>query len=128
MKRWTTALVAILLMISLFAIPAFAAEANAPTQDGAKKLSVGAIIGICICAVVLIVAIVLCIKFRSKIAKFFRVLKGETKKIVWLPWDQTVKSTWAVLVVIVIFAVAICLLDFGLSKGYFAFIQLFGKA
>ena len=126
MKRWTMALVAVILMISLFAVPAFAEEATTAAEETAKKgLSVGAIIGICISAVVLIVAVILCIKFWDKIKKFLRVLKGETNKIVWLPWDQTVKSSWAVLVVIVLCAITICLLDFGLSKGFFAFIQLF---
>ena len=85
----------------------------------------GAIIAIAIAAVVAVVAVILCIKFREKIKKFLRVYKSETKKIVWLPWDQTKKSTLVVCVVLIVCAAVICLLDVGLSKGFLAFIGLF---
>ena len=122
MKKWIALLCTVLLSISLFAIPAFAEEAT----DAAKKgLSTGAIVGIIVGAVVLVVAVVLCIKFREKISKFLRVYKSEVKKIVWLPWDQTKKNTWVVLVVLFVCAAVICLLDFGLGHGILAFINLF---
>ena len=122
LKKWMTVLLTALLSISLFAIPAFAEEAT----DAAKKgLSTGDIIGIIIGAVILAVAVVLCIKFREKIGKFLRVYKSEAKKIVWLPWDQTKKNTWVVLVVLFICAAVICLLDFALGHGILAFINLF---
>lgn len=88
-------------------------------------MTTGQIVGIVIAAVVLAVAIVLCIRFREKIKKFLRVYKSELKKVVWLPWDQTRKSTLVVLVVMVVFAVAICLLDWGLGEGFLAFVDLF---
>ncbi|MBQ7347148.1 MAG: preprotein translocase subunit SecE [Clostridia bacterium] len=123
LKKWVAVLCAALLTISLFAIPAFA---TTPEEDAdAFKLSTGAIVGIIIGVVVLAVAVVLCIKFREKIKKFLRVYKSEVKKIVWLPWDQTRKSTWVVLVVLFICAAVICLLDFGLGHGILAFINLF---
>ena len=122
LKKWTALLCTVLLTISLFAIPAFAEEAT----DAAKKgLSTGDIIGIIIGAVILAVAVVLCIKFREKIGKFLRVYKSECNKIVWLPWDQTKKSSFVVIVVLIVCALAICLLDFALSKGILAFINLF---
>ncbi len=124
LKKWATAVLALTLTIVLFAIPAFAAEEAAAEKKG---LSTGAIVGIIIAAVVVVIAVVLGIKFREKIAKFFRVYKSESKKIVWLPWDQTKKSTLVVLVVLVVCALAICLLDFGLSRGYLAFLNLFHK-
>ena len=123
LKKWMTLLSAAILSISLFAIPAFAAEADAAS----KKLSVGAIIGIIIAVVVVVAAVVLGIKFREKIKKFLRVYKSESKKIVWLPWDQTKKSTLVVCVVLIVCAAVICLLDVGLSKGFLAFIGLFNK-
>ena len=124
-KKWTAVLCAVLMMISLFAIPAFADEAT----DSAEKsgISTGLIIGLIIGAVVLAVAVVLCIKFRENIGKFFRVYKSEAKKIVWLPWSQTKKSTLVVLVVIIAFAVAICLIDLALSKSFLKFVELFSK-
>ena len=123
MKRMLTAICAVLLTISLFAIPAFAdGETKTPEKS---TLSTGAIVAICIAAAVVIAAVVLCIKFREKLAKFFRVYKSEVKKIVWLPWDQTKKNTWVVLVVLFVCAAVICLLDFGLGHGILAFINLF---
>lgn len=121
LKRWISAFCAMILTVSLFAIPAFAHE-----EETAKKgLSTGAIVGIIVGAVVLVVAVVLCIKFREKIKKFLRVYKSEAKKIVWLPWDQTRKSTLVVILVLVICAAVICLLDFALGQGILAFIRLF---
>ena len=88
-------------------------------------MGTGTIVGIIVGAVLLIAAIVLCIKFREKIGKFFRVYKSEIKKVVWLPWDQTRKSTLVVLVVMIVAAAVVCLLDWGLSTGYTKFVGLF---
>ena len=123
-KKWTAALVAVLMMVSLFAIPAFAAEEAAEEGNG---INTGLIIGLIVGAVVLAIVVILCIKFREKLGKFFRVYKSEAKKIVWLPWNQTKKSTLVVLVVLIIFAVAICLIDLALSRSFLKFVELFGK-
>ena len=96
--------------------------------DKSEGLSTGTIIGIIISGVILAVIVILCIRFREQIGKFLRVYKSESKKIVWLSWDQTKKSTWVVLIVLVLCALAICLIDFGLSKGFLAFIDLFKQA
>ena len=124
MKRLGSLLLAVLLTVSLFAIPAFAHEGH-DQAEGSKGLSTGAIIGIVIGAVVLVVAVVLCIKFREKIAKFLRVYKSEAKKIVWLPWDQTKKNTIVVIIILIICAAVICLLDYVLQQGILAFLRLF---
>ena len=75
--------------------------------------------------VAVVAAIVLCIVFRKKLAKLLRVYRSEVKKIVWLPWPQTKKSTFVVLVTMLVSAVVICLLDLGLSNGFLAIIRLF---
>ena len=93
-----------------------------------KGLSTNAIIWIVVGGVVLVAAVVLCIIFREKVGKFLRVYKSEIKKVVWLPWDQTKKSTLVVLVILIICATAIALVDLGLSKGFLAFLKLFQKA
>ena len=121
LKKWFAALCAAILTVSLFAIPAFAAEAGSE----AKGPNVGLIVGLIVTAVILAVAVVLCIKFREKIVKFLRVYKSEAGKITWLSREQTIKSTKVVLVVLVACALVICLLDFGLSKGVLALIGLF---
>ena len=124
LRKWTALLCTVLTVISLFALPVFAADENA---NGANKTPWGLIIGIAIGVVVLAVAVVLCIKFWDKIKKFLRVYKSEAGKIVWLPWSQTKKSTLVVLVLLVAFAVAIALIDLGLSEAFLAFIGLFQK-
>ena len=124
-KKWAAVMVAALMMISLFAIPAFAEEA-APGEE-TPGLNTGLIIGLIIAAVVLVVAVILCIRFRENIGKFFRVYKSEAKKVVWLPWNQTKKSTLVVLVVLIAFAVAICLIDLALSRSFLKFVELFSK-
>ena len=125
----TLALVcAVLMMISLFALPAFAHEgedhdhAEETVQEG---LSTAAIVWIVIGGVLVVAGVVLGIKYRENIVKYLRVLKSESKKIVWFPWDQTKKNTLVVLIVLIACAAAICLLDFALNKGFLAFIGLF---
>ena len=124
LKKWLTALCTVLSTLSLFAIPAFAEEANAAK----KGLSTGTIVTIIVSAVIVLAAVVLCIVFREKVKKFLRVYRSEAKKIVWLPWNQTKKSTLVVVVVLVVCAAVICLLDAGLNKGFIEFIGLFTKA
>jgi len=168
LKRWALALVAIVLSICLFAIPAFAEDTTESTTDSeevttdaesttttgtetgtetgtgtetdtdeesgsttgnttttSKKMDVPTIVGLIILGVIVVVGAVLCIRFREKVGKFLRVYKSECNKIVWLPWDQTKKSSFVVIVVLIVCALAICLLDFALSKGILAFINLF---
>ena len=124
-KKWTAVLCAVLMMISLFAIPAFADEAASGQES--SGIDAGLLIGLIIAAVILVVAVVLCIRFRENIGKFFRVYKSEAKKVVWLPWNQTKKSTLVVLVVLIVFAVAICLIDLALSRSFLKFVELFSK-
>ena len=121
LKKWMLALSAMLLTMSLFAIPAFAAEAT-ETADKFPTWAIWAIVG----GVIVIAAVVLGIIFREKIGKFLRVYKSEWKKIVWLPWNQTKKSTLVVLVVLIVCATVICLLDLGLFKGITALVEWLG--
>ncbi len=114
-KLLISAFCAVVLMVSLFALPVFAAEGDgsAAKSNDYTALIVWSIVG----GVVLIAAVVLCIKFRTKIAKGLRVYKSEFKKVSWLSWEQTRKSTLVVLGVLVIFAAVICLMDLGLAAG-----------
>ena len=157
LKRWSVAIVALLLTVVLFAIPAFAEDTTDVTTaeettveevtteaetdheedttgsaastdnktEEKKGMSTQTIITLCIFGVLIVAAVVLGIIFREKVGKFLRVYKSEAKKIVWLPWDQTKKSTLVVLIVLVVCALAICLLDFALGQGYLAFLKLF---
>ena len=135
LTRALALLCVVLMMISLFALPAFAhdgedhdheetttAAANAAATDS-KGLSTAAIVWIVIGGVLVVAGVVLGIKYREKIAKALRVYKSEFKKVSWLSWKDTKKSSLVVLVVLAACALVICLLDLGLSRGLLAMIQ-----
>ena len=85
----------------------------------------GTIISLVIVGVVLIAVAVFCIIKKEKVGKLFRSLKSETKKVVWMPWEQVRKNTIVVVIIIVIVSVAIGLLDFAFSKGIIALGDIF---
>ena len=115
MNKWGAALLATLLMISLFAVPVFADDAH--NHDKPAGLDTATIVWIIVGAVLLVVAVILAIKFRENIVKGLRVYKSEFKKVSWLSWEQTRKSTLVVLVVLIVCAVAICLMDLALGEA-----------
>ena len=124
----TLALVcAVLMMISLFALPAFAHEGedhdHAEEETVQEGLSTAAIVWIVIGGVLVVAGVVLGIKYRETIVKALRVYKSEFKKVSWLSWKDTKKSSLVVLGVLVACALVICLLDLGLYKGLLAMIQ-----
>ena len=133
----TLALVcAVLMMISLFALPAFAHEGHddevettntTETTEEKGKLSTPAIIWIAVGGVAVVAGTVLGIKYREKIVKSLRVYKSEFKKVSWLSWKDTKKSSLVVLGMLAACALVICLLDLGLYKGLIAMIQKIGS-
>ena len=172
LNRWLAVICSIILMISLFAVPAFAEETtagdtnttaaeddsttvdeddsttadeddsttaeegsttadknNANNQNNSNNqnnapagLSTEAIVWIVVGGVILVAAVVLCVKFRSKIVKGLRVYKSEFKKVSWLSWEQTRKSTIVVVIILLVCVAVICLLDYVLSTGLLALI------
>lgn len=57
------------------------------------------------------------VRAAKAVAKFFKDLKGENKKIVWPSAKTVLKNTGIVLAVVLIVGAAIWLVDFGLSEG-----------
>ena len=57
------------------------------------------------------------VRAAKAVAKFFKDLKGENKKIVWPSAKSVLKNTGIVLAVVLIVGIAIWLVDFGLSEG-----------
>ena len=55
-------------------------------------------------------------KKEDRVAKFFRDLKSERKKITWPSKEDTLKKTGVVIVELVIAAAVVGLLDLGFSK------------
>ena len=92
-------------------------ETTGNTEKESKKLTTGEIVSIAITLVIIIVAVVYCIKNRVKVAKFFRECKSEVKKITWTPKNQVAKNTFVVIVVVIIAAIFIAILDLLFSSG-----------
>ena len=86
---------------------------------------VGTIVSLSILGVIIIVVALFCIIKREKVGKFLRSLKSESKKVVWLPWNQVRKNTIVVIIVVVIVAIVIGVLDAAFSSGIGALSGLF---
>ena len=65
------------------------------------------------------------VRIGKRIAKFFRDYASECRKIVWLSWKDTRRSSIIVIVAVAIFAVVIGVLDCGFSRGIIEFGKLF---
>ena len=74
---------------------------------------------------IVIVVALYCIIKREKVGKFFRSLKSEVKKVVWLPWDQVRKNTIVVIIVVIAVSVVIGVLDWAFSQGIINLGKLF---
>ncbi|MBO5883838.1 MAG: preprotein translocase subunit SecE [Clostridia bacterium] len=66
-------------------------------------------------------------KKPSRIKEAWRGFKSEIKKIVWPSWKQVLKNTGVVLVIVIVFAIAIALLDYAFSGGIRALVDLVPK-
>ena len=66
-------------------------------------------------------------KKPGRIKEAWRGFKSEIKKIVWPSWKQVLKNTGVVLVIVIVFAIAIALLDYAFSGGIRALVDLVPK-
>ncbi|MBQ8027035.1 MAG: preprotein translocase subunit SecE [Clostridia bacterium] len=64
------------------------------------------------------------VRAAKAVAKFFKDLKGENKKIVWPNAKTVLKNTGIVLAVVLLVGVAIWLVDWGLSTGISAILNI----
>jgi preprotein translocase subunit SecE len=67
------------------------------------------------------------VKIGKAIAKFFKDLKGETKKIVWPGRQMVLKSTGIVLAAILVIGAGIWIIDFAVSGAVSGLDKLAGK-
>ena len=120
----TLALVcAVLMMISLFALPAFADDHEGHDHATETVAWAKIIPWIVLGGIVVVGVAVLLIKCPEKIAKGLRVYKSEFKKVSWLSWKETKKNSLVVLGMLAAFALVICLLDLGLYEGFIFLIK-----
>ena len=61
----------------------------------------------------------------SRIKSFARSIKSEVKKISWSPWTDVRKNTFVVVVVILVFGVALAIVDYVFLQGITALGNLF---
>ena len=111
----------VLMMVSLFALPVFADGTDEHDHNHVNLVQIipWAVLG----GVIVIGVVVLLIKCPEKIAKGLRVYKSEFKKVSWLSWKETKKSSLIVLGMLAACALVICLLDLGLYEGFIALIK-----
>ncbi len=63
----------------------------------------------------------------KRIAKWFRELRSELKKIVWPTWRTIMNNTWIVLVCIVIMGIILWIFDYLAGQGVTALIHVFNS-
>ena len=120
MNRILALVCVVLMMVSLFALPAFAdGDGHDETAEKLILILPWAVVG----GIIVIAVAVLLIKCPEKIAKALRVYKSEFKKVSWLSWKETKKSSLVVLGMLAACALVICLLDLGLYEGIIALIN-----
>ena len=95
------------------------------TETGLSDKEVTLIINAGIIAVIIIIAVVLCVKFRKKLGDFLRSVKSEFKKITWASKEQTLKAFLVVIVIAAIFAIALTLMDLAFNTGISTLADLF---
>ena len=91
-------------------------------------LTLGEVIVLGVLVAILAAVLVFLLKNREKTASVIREYESEAKRITWLSWKDTKKSSIVVIIGLVVCSTIICFLDLGLSTGFFAFVvDLFAK-
>ena len=111
-KKCLVLFLAICLSLSVLSLTAFAAEETPADGIFGTSMSVGTFVSLCIAAGLLLIAAVLCIVKRKKLAEALRAYRSEMKKITWFSWKNVVRCTVFVLVAVVAIAAVVGLLDF----------------
>ncbi len=123
--RWSFAILTVLLYLAIAAIPFTnkLLNENQELPGVLKLLTIGEMIVLGIMLVILIAVVVICLKKREKVGSLVREYEGEVKRITWLSWSETKKSTVLVLLALVAFAVVIALIDLALSEGFLGLVD-----
>ena len=114
-----------LMYLALLAIPFVTSYRSTVSLGNQFSMSVGNIIVEGILAAILVAVVVLGFRNRAKLSKIAGEYESEVKRVTWLSWAETKRSTVVVLLALIVCALVICLLDLGLGKGILALIGLF---
>lgn len=123
--RWFVVGLFGLMYLALLAMPIVSSFSTSVSGGLTFKMETGNIVIEAILVAILVAVIVLCIRNRAKISKVAGEYESEVKRVTWLSWAETKRSTVVVLVALIVCSAVICLLDLGLSKGILALIGLF---
>ena len=98
------------------------------TMNDKVILTLGEVIVLGVLLAILVAVLVILLKNREKTASVIREYESEAKRITWMSWKDTKKSSLVVIIGLVVSSTVICFLDLGLSTGFFAFVvDLFAK-
>ena len=123
-KKCLVLFLTICLCFSVLTVSVFAHDDTAAEENLVLGLEVGEFVSLAIAVALLIVAAVLCIVKRKKLAEALRAYKSEMKKITWFPWKSVWRSTVLVLVVVIAVAVLVGLLDLAFFEGQYALVGI----
>ena len=123
--KWGVIVLAALIYLSICAIPFLNTLENADKTGILKILTVGEMIVVGVLVALLIALAIFLLKKREKVSSVVKAYESETKRITWLSWKDTKKSTLVVLIGLAVCTLVICLLDMGLSEGFLWFVNLF---
>ena len=119
--RWGVIILAALAYLAIMAIP-FLNSVETDKKGLLGILTVGEIIVLGIMVALLVAVIVLLFKKRERVSRIMREYESEVKRVTWLSWKDTKRSSGVVLIGLALCALVICLLDVGLAKGFLWFI------
>ena len=144
--KWGAIILAALIYLAICAVPflqynptvASVNSANAKSENFQIRpiwtmndkviLTLGEVIVLGVLVAILAAVLVFLLKNREKTASVIREYESEAKRITWLSWKDTKKSSIVVIIGLVVSSTIICFLDLGLSTGFFAFVvDLFAK-
>ena len=108
MKKCLLLVLTLCLTLSVLTIGVAAEESAGVFGTG---LELGDFISLAIAVVLILVAAVICIIKREKLAEAWRAYRSEMKKITWYSWKNVVRGTIFVLVSVVAIAIVVGLLD-----------------
>ena len=148
--KWGAIVLAALIYLSICAVPFLQNNPTVTSVESANKtssnfqirpvwtmelkgvntviLTLGEVIVLGVLLAILAAVLVVLLKNREKTASVIREYESEAKRITWLSWKDTKKSSAVVIIGLVVCSTVICFLDLGLSTGFFAFVvDLFAK-
>jgi len=125
-------LLLVILLVATVAIVPVLADSTASDGEGTTSKTFGewisnnrnAFVWIIFAIILVIVCVVIFVKFPGKAKNLFETLKAECKRITWFSKEQTKKASIITIIILAAFALVICLLDLGLSRGILALIDL----